>query len=376
MALLSKARAAMVVVAALAIPTVVLAAPATKSKPTPKPKPKKVELPTGRAPRVSMRVEPSARLWTLTVTNDDDEPLRLVADARLLRLEIEVEPELEEVPPAPKKKASPRAKRVVCELPSAMRDASRTLTLAPGERYIEGFDPRLYCLGETAALTRGVKLRATLGWQAPARGPLAAPFVVAPVTSSSDAAAIASAKEIAAASFALDEDTLPSASASTTSSAGAPESVTVHGGPPISFSSADQVSFDVVLTAAAASSVTIYARPQLIGARVRTPRGSVVDCEHRLHPAPIVDFVTTLAPKEKWSASVMADSICPDHTFDRPGLYEVWPVLHAPAIPRHRAAVHGDLRAKSSQWIRVETGPLPFHDQPAIALSAAPRSSE
>jgi hypothetical protein len=386
MALLRTARAALLVVAALAIPTAVLAAPSPTRPSTPrsdpksaarsaaKPKPKKPEPPPGRAPHVSMRVQPSARLWTLTITNDDDEPLVIVADARLLRLEVEVEPELEEVPPVPKKKAIARPKRVVCELPSTMREATRTLTLSPGARYIEDFDPRLYCLGESSDLA-GAKLRATLGWSAPAHGPLVAPFVVAPLASATDASGIASAKELAAESFTVDEETRPAPSASSvaassqaTTVASTP-SVTVHGGPPVSYASADQVSFEVVVTASPASSVMIYARPQLVGARVRTPRGSVVDCEHPLHPAPIVDFVTTLAPKEKWTAAVMADAICPDHTFDRPGLYEVWPVLHAPVIP-HKHAVHGDLRSKTSQWIRVETGPLPFHDQPAMAVPA------
>ncbi|MFI5302305.1 MAG: hypothetical protein ACHREM_29790 [Polyangiales bacterium] len=372
MAVLKSLRAFAVLAMALAIPTIVLAAPPAKTKT------KASEVPVGRAPRVSLRIEPSARLWTLTVTNDDDQPLRLVADARLLRLEVEPEQELEEVPPPStttmKKKATaaPKVKHVVCELPSSMREATRTLTLAPGQRYIEGFDPRLYCLSETAALTRGVKLHASLGWKALGRGALGAPFVVGPASSSSDAPAIASAKEISAESITLDSDAsaTPSVSASSSTAAAPSSSVEVHGGPAGSVASADQVSFEIVVTDVAATSVTIYARPQLVGARVRTPTGSVVRCEHRLAPAPIVDFVTTLAPKERWTAAVVADSICPEHTFDRPGLYEVWPVLHAPAIPHRPAAVHGDLRATSPQWIRVETGTLPFHDQPAIAVSA------
>jgi hypothetical protein len=145
-----------------------------------------------------------------------------------------------------------------------------------------------------------------------------------------------------------------------------------RGGPPKSFAAPEHVAFEIVLTDVSSSSVKIYARPQLVGARVRTPRGNVVDCEHRLHPAPIADFVSTLSPKERWTTEVVADAICPDHTFDRPGLYEVWPVLHAPPIPREPHAVHGDLRAPTPQWIRVETGPLPYQDQPPLAVSAKP----
>jgi hypothetical protein len=104
---------------------------------------------------VKLAIEPHAPPgpWTMQVTNAEDTSVRIVADARLLSLEV-----------------TPRGARRPerCELPADMRpadDLSRSLVLPPGGRYVEHFDPRLYCFGaRAAALEPQAIVVAHLGW--------------------------------------------------------------------------------------------------------------------------------------------------------------------------------------------------------------------
>ena len=119
--------------------------------------------------------------WTLRIDNEGDKPLRIPADVRLLRFEIDGAPyvvpaEPVAAAPKPKKwakvKAPAPAKPVVCKLPSPLRpDAfpdSSALLLRPGESYVESFDPRLFCFGKEASarLAGGSVVHARFGWEA------------------------------------------------------------------------------------------------------------------------------------------------------------------------------------------------------------------
>ena len=135
--------------------------------------------------------------WTLRIDNEGDRPLRIPADVRLLRFEIEAEGYVVPSEPAdsrPKKWAKPKAapKPTVCKLPAPLRpdafpDAS-ALLLRPGESYVESFDPRLFCFGKDAAarLAGGAVVHARFGWETPKqpawaakkKAPDAGPFVV------------------------------------------------------------------------------------------------------------------------------------------------------------------------------------------------------
>jgi hypothetical protein len=138
--------------------------------------------------------------WTLRVDNEGDRPLRIPADVRLLRFEIDGEPyvaptEPVAADPKPKKwakvKVKAPAKPVVCKLPSPLRPdtfpESSALLLRPGESYVESFDPRLFCFGKDAStrLVGGAVVHARFGWEAvkqPAwstkKKPDSGPFVV------------------------------------------------------------------------------------------------------------------------------------------------------------------------------------------------------
>lgn len=327
------------------------------------------------APEVTLAVEPTSSTgWVLTVKNAGAVPVRLVADARLLRLFVTPAP-IASASGSTKAKAPkpPAPKTVECVLPSSMREEGRTLVLAPGARYSEAFDPRLFCLDTKVAPGASVAVR--FGFPAkPGAKVLDAPFVVAPLASG-----LASVKELAASAWVLPEPKGPEPT--TSASASAPQKpyqpLTASAGNPHSVADATTADVTIHVKNTSTSAVTVYARPQLVDARVITPRGYPVTCSGPIaQPAPIADFVTTLGVGQEWSATVPLAKLCPAHTFDVPGLYLVVPILRAPAISKSVAGgaknvFAGDVVASSPQLLRIETGKKPFHDQPPLAVTAS-----
>ena len=116
--------------------------------------------------------------WTMRIDNEGDKPLRIPADVRLLRFEIEPEPYVapsEAADAKPKKAVKPKApaKPIVCKIPAPLRadgfPEKSALLLRPGESYVESFDPRLFCFGKDAAarLVGGAVVHTRFGWEAP-----------------------------------------------------------------------------------------------------------------------------------------------------------------------------------------------------------------
>lgn len=314
---------------------------------------KKEAAPALPAPDVKLRVEPHAnKPWRVEVVNSGSTPLRIVADARLLRLTIEPPPST-----APLKKGQKPPAPTECALPGSMRSNERTLTLAAGAKWAEDIDPRLYCLDRIDKLVDGAILTARLGWAPPKTGKLAAPFAVVP-----ESADVASAKEIAAPSIVLDADMYA------VKPNGGLGPVVASPGGARSVGSGKDATAAIVLRNIGAESHTLYARPQLVDAFVLNPRGQLVACKGApVLPAPIMDFVTKLAPNGVWQASVPLDNLCPADTFDRPGLYLVTPTIHLPPMPQVQNEVSGDVSADRPQLLRVETGSKPFYDAPPTA---------
>ncbi|WP_438035547.1 hypothetical protein [Sorangium sp. So ce204] len=109
--------------------------------------------------------------WTLRIDNEGERPMRIPADVRLLRLEVDT--------------LNKRAKKTVrCAAPAGLKPSGfperRALLLAPGQSYMEHFDPRLLCFGkDEAALAGGSVVRTWYGWGPPpkwSKKPPAAPF--------------------------------------------------------------------------------------------------------------------------------------------------------------------------------------------------------
>ena len=359
-------------------------------------KPTTAKAPELPAPDVRLRIEQRpGDAWVMEISNVGTVPLRVDADARLLRLEI-TPPGAAAPAPTPKNKAKGKPKDdpnapFTCELPTSMRADGRHLLLPPGGRYLEAFDPRLYCLDRSSRIVEGATIVARLGWAPPKAGTLKPPFVVAPPpvpfasASVSAPVTVAAAKEIGATSVAVKTKTpitpppIPSASASAAPSGSASGSgakgpppppvaktkspLVAHAGAARSVLADKYADVTFVMRNEGADTITVYARPQLVAAYVRGPRGLFAMCEgFSPVPAPIVDFITKLKPGGTWSATVAIMSICPPGTFDYPGLYEVTPLLHAQPIPDVPTAITGDVYADKPQLVRIEEGKKPFHD--------------
>jgi hypothetical protein len=333
-------------IAALAFAPAVFGA---KKEPTPPPLP---------PPDVELRVEPRpGKPWKLEVVNKGSIPLRITADIRLVRLTI-VPPPDATLPPKKKGQKPKPPPSVDCVLPSVMRTADRTLLIPAGGKWSEEFDPRLHCLDRVDKLIDGATVTARLGWAAPKKGPIGPPFAVIP---SASIPGVAAAKEIAAASVALDSMYYPPP----ISSANGP--IVAEGGAARSFAFGKDVETTILIRNVDKSAHSIYPRPQSVDARVINPKGQLVACNGLpIQPAPIVDFVTRLAPKGTWSATVPLKSLCPEGTFDQPGLYQVTPIVHLPPLAALKAKddVYGDIAAYKPQLVRVETGDKPFYDVP------------
>jgi hypothetical protein len=124
-------------------------------------------------------------LWTMRIDNDDARPARVPADIRTLHIEVD-------------ETDGKRKKTFKCELPAALRPSGfpdrRALLLAPGESYVESFDPHLFCFGKNAAALKGGNaVRAYLGWPAPkyGQGKKFAPHAVDPTDDPAPFASVA-----------------------------------------------------------------------------------------------------------------------------------------------------------------------------------------
>jgi hypothetical protein len=162
---------------AVAAPQAAAAKPAAKPAPAPASVPAAEPLP-GPAVRLWMVASAPQGPWTMRIDNEGDKPLRIPADVRMLRFEIEPEPyvaPIEAGDAKPKKAVKPKApaKPTVCKIPAPLRadgfPEKSALLLRPGESYVESFDPRLFCFGKDAAarLVGGAVVHTRFGWEAP-----------------------------------------------------------------------------------------------------------------------------------------------------------------------------------------------------------------
>lgn len=108
-------------------------------------------LPAGAAPppvRPPVHVQVTAPspdpAWTLRIDNEGTQRIRIAADIRLLSIQIQ----------KPGSRAWRRCKPAPGQTPTRF-PAARELYLAPGESWVEEFDPRLFCFGAEGDLLRG-----------------------------------------------------------------------------------------------------------------------------------------------------------------------------------------------------------------------------
>lgn len=277
--------------------------------------------PPAAAPDVRLTVaEESPVRWRMRVENAGAVPVRVMADARLLALDVT---------PAGAKKT------VRCVLPADMRPevaSERALVVPPQRAYVESFDPRLYCFGaaEAAALAPGATVVAHLGWvpaaAAKARAPKE-PFVVEPLPMV--VPAVAPLKELVSAPWSVAA--LAGAAAPPPAAPAAPAEDA-----PLEVSSQEhadaarpaEVFVTVTVTNRGAATVTTLLRAETLAFDVIAPDGAVYACGGgRAVDSPIRELYEAVGPRRHASVSVLLAQLCPVRTFELPGLYAVTAIL-------------------------------------------------
>jgi hypothetical protein len=291
----------------------------------------------------------------MRVTNDDDQPVRVVADARLLTLEV-----------TPRGARSP----VRCDLPDDMRsssDVDRALVLLPTHAYAETFEPRLYCFGagKLDALAPGAIVVAHLGFAVAGatRGATAPPFEVSAVEGSE--ADLAPLKSLDAPPVALpDEPTAWAVPA--TFGKGTPEADTprlsLQGPISVDAESANEIGIPLTLRNDGAHTTAVRFRPEVLDFDIIGP-GGVEHCSWPAVPAAALrEMFTTLPPKGSETLEVTLGSYCTRQGLDQAGLVVVWPRLdtrNASGASLGLRSFDGQVDATRPTIVRLHRGAAP-----------------
>ncbi|MFT3766150.1 MAG: hypothetical protein QM820_11645 [Minicystis sp.] len=371
--------------------------PAAPPAPAPRPsakkapaKPPEPELPD---PEVRFRIiAPSAQgLWTMRLENEGTRWVRVPADARLIRFTIEPGDTLS-------KKAG---KPINCQAPAGLRPDGfpdpRALMLAPGDAYVETFDPRLFCFGKDAqAIDGGVIVRARYGWDAPRNAKkVDPPFAV---EGTEFPATVAPQKQLFAPTIVLsweppepdesevkvdksDDDKDPKKDDNDKGSKDAkddkddkdkPESPPPDDNAPRIELKANAYAeaatgFRVALTMTATNTgrrpTLVAIRSRMFAFRIEGPDG-LTRCSAMGQTRTIArDGYRPLKPGGSASLTVLVEEACGRSVFRRPGLYKVTPSLNLVESGSELglAAYTGIARAKDATLVRVHGGPDPYH---------------
>jgi hypothetical protein len=243
------------------------------------------------------------------MTNDGSVPVRVVADARLLGLDV-----------------TPRGARKAerCELPPDMRpgdDLDRGLVLPPGRAYVESFEPRLYCFGKKLeALAPGAIVVAHLGWTK--RG-TSAPFELSPIDGVEPQ--VAPRKALDAPPVALpDEPTPPVVPAPVRQDAGLDEPrLSLRSTAAVEAEAPNDIELAVTLSNEGTRPVIVRFRPEALAFDVTGPAGAEHCAWPKLPTAPIRELFTTLASKGTTTLNLMLAAYCSGHSLDQGGLLAV-----------------------------------------------------
>lgn len=384
--------AASTVAHAQAKPTV--AKPATEKKPEPPP------LPLAQA-RMRLIAPTIMGPWTLRVENEGAVAVRIPADGRLLRLEVQ---------------ADESAKPVTCELPKSLRPSGfpedRALVLAPGHSYVESFDPRLFCFGKSAAaLGNNAIVRSRFGWDPPKqkvkpKKPPTGPFAVesvereptiaplwelrAPAILLGEAMALAAAatnpapKDTATASEGGESDKKPvsmddGVAESKTSSPATVPAVDERAGrlelsstPFVDALERRTMTIKVTAKNVGLRPIVVALRPWMLSFRIDGPDGEAQICDgdnsRRVLPR---DAYRPLAPGASTSFSVLLGEVCPRNSFSKPGLYRVTASMAARETTGGIEIQTMELTGREPTFIRLARGEDPFYSQPPKAVPPA-----
>ncbi|WP_433934848.1 hypothetical protein AB3662_09565 [Sorangium cellulosum] len=365
--------------------------------------------------------------WTLRIDNEGERPMRIPADVRLLRLEIDT--------------LNKRTKKTVrCAAPAGLKPSGfperRALLLAPGQSYMEHFDPRLLCFGkDEAALAGGSVVRTWYGWGPPPKWSRKAPAPPFAAESTDAPPAFAPAPGLAAPTIVLSydlpskkeaagdqdgaeppprsggEQAQPSAAAAqppgdkaaqpsedkaaqpsgdkapqpSGDKAAQPPGGAGSSAEPIVDANAPRLELksepfsdaasprSIVVRVSARNAgkrpMIVAIRPRMLEFHVAGPNGTTV-CEASPPTGAIPrDLYRTLKPGASADLSLLLREVCPADTFAREGLYEVTATLHAnePGTGLGIDAYTATVAADTPTLLRVKSAPEPFY-------AAAPRA--
>jgi hypothetical protein len=288
------------------------------------------------------------------VINAGEVPVHLVADARLVSLEIT-------------RRGDRRPIR--CELPAAMLPddtLGRTIVLPPHHAFAEDIDPRLYCFGAPLAdaLVPGAVVVARLGRAG--RGP-----VVFPVHDKGANPPLTAVLELEAPPVAVPDDPTPPLPAPWPRSpdegaAGGSSRVrpglTLSAPDAIDALVAEEVAIPLTLHNEGSSSVVVRFRPDTVGFDVSRP-GIAMRCEWPVLPgAPSRELYAVVPPQGVLELSLMLMSYCPTSMFQHPGLMIVRPWLDTRATSGRLVGVRsfdGLVVAGRTTLVLLERGSAP-----------------
>lgn len=311
---------------------------------------------------LTLTVQPSNKdgaTWSMSVKNTGDAPVRIVADPRLLVLELTPPPPPESETANAKKKKPSKPVVLRCELPKDTRpanDEERELVLPPKRSWSAHIDPRFYCFGarERALLDAhapGTVVKPAFGWPSATTKPaskktkLTPPFVAAPIKTSDPFTAV---KVVEGASFTFDEPsttpetkspegTAPTDTKGTANKTEATEGDPLRSAPSLTLSMPSSMdasvgknlSTTVTLKNTGDRAATTYFRSNMIGFVVEGPHASTTCDVQRSVDAPLREMFTTLKPKGSTSVSMLITAACDPEIFAEAGTYRVYPVLDA-----------------------------------------------
>lgn len=344
--------------------------------------------------------------WTLRIENEGSVAVRIPADGRLLRLEVQ---------------ANEESKPLSCTLPSSMRPKKfpedRALLLAPGHSYVESFDPRLFCFGKsTAALGPNATVRARFGWDPPkatktktkTKKPPTGPFAV---ESTEREPTIAPLWELQAPSIVLGAATAPMVKEekpAVKEGEGETKPVAKEGedapkpdvkeetaespkpatptAPPVVDERAGRLELSstgfveasaprtVTLTVTAKNvglrPITVAVRPWMMSFRIDGPGGEQEMCyadnTRRVLPP---DAYKPLKPGAATSFTVLLAEVCPRNLFQKPGLYRVTALMAARETTNGIDIQTTNLTGREPSFVRLSASSEPFYAEPPKATA-------
>jgi hypothetical protein len=292
--------------------------------------------------KLSLEIPSTVGLWTMHLTNEGDVPVIVVADARLLRLEVT---------------ARGAARARTCDLPADMRpqdDLQRALVLAPEHEYVERFDPRLYCLqgADLEALAPTSIVVARLGWPGAGSSP---PLEIAAVDGVKPD--IAPRKNIESEPVSIPDE-IDASSEPAHRSADAPK-LLLSAARAVDAESPNALEIPVTLVNEGSRAIVVRFRPETIGFDVIGPGGAQRCAWPALPAAPLPSLFTTLAPRASTTLELELAAYCPTRTFDQNGLFLVRPLLDTRAASGAHIGVRafeGVVAAKAPTLVRLHRG--------------------